>query len=330
MKNYKQLTYQQRYTIEVMLKRKIKKSVIAQAIKVNESTLYRELRRNKRPEGDYRSNHAEILADKRKKEGHYKRKLSDEMIQVINNKLSRQWSPEQIKGYCDLNGIEMVSHERMYQYVWEDKRNGGVLYTHLRNSNKGYKKRYGTKDKRGMIPNRISIEQRPAIVNNKERIGDWEIDLIVGKNHKGAILTAVERKTGFLVMSKTDGKKAKSVKTKTINALAAYKDIVHTITNDNGKEFALHEKVASKLDCQVYFSSNSAHPYASWERGINEYTNKLIRQYLPKSKELNQVKTKEIYQIATKINNRPRKKLSYKTPMEMLNNKFITNLALSG
>jgi len=326
MYNYKQLTSEQRYTIEVMLKKGIQKALICSSIQVSESTLYRELSRNKQPQGGYRSKYAQMLADERKKEGHYKRKLDDGMMRLIGNKLSKQWSPEQIKGYCDLNGIEMVSHERIYQYVREDKHNGGSLYTHLRHSNKRYKKRYGGKDNRGQIPNRVSIEQRPEVVNSKERIGDWEIDLIIGKNHKGAILTAVERKTGFLVMSKTDGKRAESVKNKIVNALAPYKDIVHTITNDNGKEFALHEKVAKKLNCDVYF----AHPYASWERGLNEYTNKLIRQYLPKSIELDKVDPREITQIANTLNTRPRKKLGYQTPIKILNDNLNPKLALSG
>jgi IS30 family transposase len=326
MQHYKQLTYEQRYAIEVMLKNGVSKKHVSEGIGKSESTIHREVNRNRKLRGSYRAVYAQMLADERKKEGHYKRKLDDDMIRLIDNKLSKQWSPEQIKGYCDLNGVEMVSHERIYQYVWEDKRNGGVLYTHLRNSGKRYKKRYGSKDNRGQIPNRISIEQRPEVVNNKERVGDWEIDLIIGKNHKGAILTAVERKTGFLVMSKTDGKKAQSVKVKTVNALAPYKDIVHTITNDNGKEFALHQKVASKLDCDVYF----AHPYASWERGLNEYTNKLIRQYLSKSMELDKVDARRINQIANRINARPRKKLGYQTPIKILNDNLNPKLALSG
>lgn len=326
MLNYKQLNYEQRYTIEVMLAKQISKSIISQAIGVNESTLYRELNRNKQKQGVYRASYAQMLADERKKEGHYKQRFTNTMVKIIHKKLTLQWSPEQIKGHCNLHDIDMVSHERIYQFIWEDKRNGGSLYHHLRNKGKRYRKRYASKNNRGGIPNRVSIEQRPKLVELKQRVGDWEMDLIVGKAHKGAILTAVERKTGFLVMSKTDGKKAKSIKNKSINALAPYKQIVHTITNDNGKEFVEHQKIAKKLACNIYF----AHPYSSWERGLNEYTNKLIRQYFPKSIALDQLDEREIYKVATKINNRPRKKLGYQTPMKVFNDNFNPTLALSG
>ena len=326
MKTYKQLNYEQRYAIETMLKSKQSKYKIATAIGISESTLYRELKRNSKKPGSYRSGYAQMLSDERNKEGHYKKRLDDTMIRIIKDKLTtQQWSPEQIKGNCDLQGIDMVSHERIYQYIWEDKRKGGFLFSHLRNSGKRYKKRYGAKDNRGHIPNKVSIEQRPAIVNNKERVGDWEVDLVIGKNHKGAIFTAVERKTSFLVIGKTEGKKACSVKKKIINGLAPYMQIVHTITNDNGKEFAQHQKIAEKLNCDVYF----AHPYASWERGLNEYTNKLIRQYLPKSIEIERVDQRELVQIANKINNRPRKKLGFQTPIKLLNDNFNQILALA-
>ena len=220
----------------------------------------------------------------------------------------------------------MVSHERIYQYIWQDQSNGGELYIHLRNSAKKYKKRYGKKDQRGQIPNRISIDERPEIVDLKERVGDWEADLIIGKNHQGAVLTIVERVTGYSLMAITDGKKAVDVKKKMINTLAPFKELVHTITNDYGKEFAEHQKVAKKLQADVYF----AHPYSSWERGLNEYTNKLIRQYLPKSISLRGLNPLVIYGIQEKLNNRPRKKLGYKTPNQVFFSNFDNRLALAG
>lgn len=319
MKTYKQLTFEQRYAIESMLKSGSGKGVIAKSIGVSKSTVYRKVTRNKQPRGTYRAQYAHILADERKREGHYKQKLSDSMISLIKARLKEKWSPEQIVGYCRDQGIAMASHERIYQYIWQDKAHGENLYTHLRNSGKIYKKRYGSKDNRGQIPNKISIDQRPEHVNERQRVGDWEIDLIVGKNHKGAILTAVERKTAFLAMVKTDGKKAHSIKKQLINALAPYKKHVFTITNDNGKEFALHQSYAKNLECDVYF----AHPYASWERGLNEYTNKLIRQYLPKNMSLDQVEPAEIQRIALQINNRPRKKLGFEKPQDLFLANFV-------
>jgi len=316
---YKQLTFEQRYTIELMLKQDISKARIAITIGRSESTLYRELKRNCTIRGLYRATYAQMCADERKKEGHYKTFFSDIMKAIVIEKLTKeQWSPEQISGRCKAQGIDMVSHERIYQFIWQDKRQGGTLYHHLRHGSKKYRKRYGINDKRGSIPDRVSIEQRPEIVNNKSRIGDWEMDLIVGENHKGAVLTLVERKTSFSLLAQTDGKKAVSIKKQAVNTLAPYKEQVHTITNDNGKEFTMHKQIGEKLQADIYF----CHPYSSWERGLNEYTNKLIRQYLPKKTDLRNLETEYLNLIIKKLNNRPRKKLDFKTPMEVFLNNF--------
>lgn len=316
---YKQLTFEQRYTIELMLKQNISKACIAITIGRSESTLYRELKRNCTIRRLYRATYAQMCADERKKDGHYKTFFSDRMKAIVIEKLTKeQWSPEQISGRCKVQGIDMVSHERIYQFIWQDKRQGGTLYQHLRHGSKKYRKRYGVNDKRGSIPDRVSIEERPEIVNNKSRIGDWEMDLIVGKNHKGAVLTLVERKTSFSLLAQTDGKKAASIKKQAINILAPYKEQVHTITNDNGKEFAMHKQIGEKLQADIYF----CHPYSSWERGLNEYTNKLIRQYLPKKSDLRNLEIEYLNLIIKKLNNRPRKKLDFKTPMEVFFNNF--------
>ena len=227
------------------------------------------------------------------------------MISFIKEKLeNEQWSPEQIKGYCDKNNIAMVSHERIYQFIYSDQSQGGNLYKHLRTGNNKYKKRYGKhKNRKEIIKNKVSIEERPPIINNKERFGDWEIDTIVGKNHKGAIVTIVERKSNFILMRKLKTKKAKDLAKQTIRMLAPYKDLVHSITSDNGTEFAEHEYIAKKLNTKFYF----AHPYSSWERGLNEYSNKLIRQYIPKKSDFNDLNSLDIFQINNKLNNRPRK-----------------------
>ena len=264
---YKQLNFEQRYSIEMMLKSKIKKKEIFRSLNIAESTFYRELKRNSKTRS-YSAKHAQMLADERKKEGHYKKVFSFSMESIIKEKMSpEQWSPEQIVGWCKLNSIEMVSHERIYQYVWDQKKQGGELYKHLRTGQRKYKKRYGSKSGRGQIPNKVSIEERPEIVDAKERVGDFESDLIIGKDHKGALLTIIDRYSSYLLIEDVKGKKADMVTKMTINALAPHKKWVSTITNDNGKEFAGHEKIAKKLECDVYF----AHPYSSWERGLNEY-----------------------------------------------------------
>jgi len=226
------MNFEQRYTIECMLKQKQSKSTIASTIGKSETSIYRELKRNCRPRGSYNAKYAQILADERKKEGHLKKHFTPKMQKYIRGKITReQWSPEQIAGRCKQEGIEMVSPERIYQFIWQDKVDGGLLYKHLRNAEKKYKKRYGSKDHRGQIPNKVSIEQRPEIVDKKERIGDFESDLIIGKDHKGALLTIIDRYSSFLLIEDVKGKKADKVAKMTINALAPYRKWVFTIQN---------------------------------------------------------------------------------------------------
>ena len=282
---YKQLTYEQRYAIEHMLKEKHCKKSIISTLKLSESTFYRELKRNCKSRS-YNAKYAQMLSEERKRTGHYKTCFTFEMEKIIRSKMiDFQWSPEQIVGWSKLQNIDMVSHERIYQFILKDKKEGGLLYKQLRTGQKIYKKRYGSKDTRGSIPNRVSIDKRPCVVQNKERIGDLEIDLIIGSNHKGALLTIVDRKTSYVFIEPLKSKNAQEVTKAIHNALIPYKQWVKTITSDNGKEFALHQKIAKKLEIDYYF----AHPYASWERGLNEYTNKLIRQYFPKKMELNNI-----------------------------------------
>ena len=191
---HKQLTFEQRYAIEQMLKDKHSKKSIISTLELVESTFYRELKRNGKKRV-YTAKHAQMLAEERRKTGHYKTVFSTVMETIIKDKMvNHQWSPEQIVGWCRSQTIKMVSHERIYQYVLRDKQAGGLLFKHLRTGQKVYKKRYGSKDRRGAIPNKISIDDRPEIVQNKERVGDFEIDLIIGANHKGALLTIVDRK----------------------------------------------------------------------------------------------------------------------------------------
>lgn len=172
----------------------------------------------------------------------------------------------------------MVSVETIYKYIWQDKKQGGILYTHLRHNGKRYRKRGAAKDSRGILRNQVSIDKRPLIVDQKTRFGELEIDTVIGKNHKGALLTINDRQTGLVWIRKLMDKEAESLAIETVNALLPFKDMIHRITADNGKEFALHERIAKELKVDVYF----AHPYHSWERGANENTNGLIRQFFPK------------------------------------------------
>jgi IS30 family transposase len=222
------------------------------------------------------------------------------------------WSPEQISLWLKtVSGIR-ISHEWICQYILKDKAGGGDLYTHLR-CKKVRRKRYGSYSRRGQIVGRVSIDECPEIVDSRFRIGDCELDTIIGKGHKQDIVSLIERKTRFTLIQKVERKTAQCVTNAIINLLSPYSEYVITMTSDNGKEFADHKTIASKLDADFFF----AHPYASWERGLNENTNGLIRQYIPKGRDLKTVTQKEISQIMYKLNNRPRKCLGMKTPNQV-------------
>jgi IS30 family transposase len=314
----KQLTITQRYEIQSLKKAGYNQTRIALELGVHKSTISRELKRNSQKRS-YNALKANAQCEERRKEAFKHKKFDISMKLFIQTKLADEWSPEQINGYCSIHTIPMVSIERIYQYVYQDQKQGGLLYDKLRTRIKKRRKRRSSKERRGSITNRVGIELRPKLVEDKERFGDWEGDTIIGKNHQGAIITLVERKSKFTVMAKPKGKKADSVRKEIINALAPFKQLVHTITFDNGKEFSEHEKIAAKLNAQIYF----AHPYSSWERGLNENTNGLIRQYLPKKTCLRETEIQTINNIANKLNNRPRKTLNFKTPYQVFMANFI-------
>lgn len=308
-RKYKQLTDTQRYQIEAYLKAGMTKKFIIEQLQIDRSTLYRELNRNSSRRGLYRAKSAQALCDERKERYGRARKFDKTReLKIIHWLNKEQWSPKQIVGYCSKQGIEMVSHERIYQFIRADKAKGGSLYKELRHKLKHRKRPIG---KHIPVKDRVSISERPEIINNKQRFGDWEVDTIIGKNHKGAIVTIVERKTAFFMMQKLDqGKDAKGLAKQLTEMLLPYKKIVHSITSDNGCEFAEHKTISKKLQADFYF----ANPYASWERGVNEYTNKLIRQYIPKGSDFDKLTTQQITEIQHKINRRPREKLNFENP----------------
>ena len=326
-KNYHHLTIEQRYKIDVLLRADHKQSFIAAQLQVSKSTLSRELKRNRTKTGSYNARAAHENAQVQKERFSHNRKFSPAMERFIRDKLSNeQWSPEQIAGYCKQNDIPMVSHERIYQFIYQDKADGGQLYKHLRVAYKMYRKRYGSgKNKRSIIKDRVSIDQRPDCINNKERVGDWEIDTIVGKGNKGAIVTIAERATAFVLIARLNGKNALDLARAVVRLMAPFKDLVLSITADNGLEFAMHKHITDKLETEFYF----AHPYSSWERGLNEYTNKLIRQYIPKKTDFNDVNDQQIRNITMKLNSRPRKKLNFKSPGTIFLNSFNSEVALA-
>lgn len=312
--SYKQLTYEQRYQIYALLKTGINQTQTARIVGVDKSTISRELQRNQGQRG-YRPKQAHQKALKRRNKA--KTRISKAEWQIIDDRLKDDWSPEQISNKLKQLYSIQVSHEWIYHHVQEDKQQGGKLYEHLRRPKK-YRKHAGKGDQRGQIPNKTSIEERPEVVERRERIGDWEADTIIGRGHQGAVVTLVERKRRFLRMGLVENRTKNAVKDTMIRLLSGYP--VHTITCDNGKEFAAHEEIAEALDAAVYF----AHPYASWERGTNENTNGLIRQYIPKDTNFKELSVEDMRFIEDQLNFRPRKCIDFDLPMVFLKNHCCT------
>ena len=308
--SYHQLTRDQRYQIRALIDGAHNQSQIAAIVGCHKSTISRELSRNRGHKG-YRPFQAQALAGSRRYQSHPPR-IAPQTWSDVELLLRQQWSPEQIAGRFKLEQHAPVSHEGIYLYIYADKRQGGSLYRHLR-SQKKQRKRYGGQSRQAQIPNRISIDERPAIVSSKSRLGDWEADTIIGARHKGAILSCTERKSKLTLLRKLKTKGAIEVKRNCIDLLLPCADQVHTITVDNGKEFSDHRDIAAVLQTAVYF----AHPYASWERGLNENTNGLIRQYFPKKSDFATITDQQVQTVAAKLNNRPRKTLGFRTPNEV-------------
>jgi IS30 family transposase len=311
---YHHLTRDQRCQFYTLKKRGDSVSVIADELGVHRSTIYREQKRNTGKRG-YRFKQANDKAlERRQIISSQKRKMTNSTISIIKEKLRLQWSPVQISGWIKGQiGMMAVSHETIYQYVWADKRKGGTLYKEFRHSGKKYNKRSKGTAGRGCIPNRVDIDERPAIVEEKTRLGDWELDTIIGTGQSGAIVSMVDRASKLTMLVKTSGKTAQEVTHALLSRLSPIKEFVHTLTADNGKEFANHQQVSEALDTGFYF----AKPYHSWERGLNEHTNGLVRQYFPKSKRFDEMSAAELMEVEILLNKRPRKVLEFSTPIEV-------------
>lgn len=301
---YTQLTYEQRYQIYGLLKIKNSQQEIANIVGVDKSTISREIRRNTRGRG-YRPKQAHQLATNRSQ--NKRLRIGEDQWKLVKERIQFDLSPEQVSNDLKKIGLE-ISHEWIYQYVYLDKKNGGNLHTHLR-CQKTYRKRTGKYDRRGRIIGQISIDERPEVANERKRLGDWEGDTIVGARHKGAVLTLVDRKSGYTLLAGLPKREAELLSEQATRLLNSVPH-VKTLTLDNGKEFAKHAKIKTETKAEIYF----AHPYSSWERGTNENTNGLIRQYLPKSRRLDNVTEQELDFIMFRLNHRPRKRLGYLTP----------------
>jgi IS30 family transposase len=311
----------QRYEIELLRNQKYSMTKIAEIIGKNKSTISREIKRNcDQRNGVYKSELAQKKSIDRHKNKPKKISFTLAIQAYVIEKLMEDYSPEQIVGTALKDGLPCVSIERIYQFIWKDKKAGGKYFKHLRTKGKRYNKRGHLKGKRGILVNRVDIDLRPAVVEEKIRLGDLEMDLVIGKDHKGALLTINDRASGKLKMGKVESKEASEIEAKALELLEDWKPYLHTITTDNGKEFANHENIAKMLEIAFYF----AKPYQSWQRGANENLNGLIRQYFPKKYDFSLITSQRITEVENILNNRPRKRFGYKTPNEIFKQKLKT------
>jgi IS30 family transposase len=310
MPAYNRLTGANRIELYALKKAGLPQTAIATHIGVSPSTISRELGRNTGLRG-YQPKQAHRLANVRQTHLRNNR-ISDVTWEAIDEMIDKDWSPEQISGYLKANDLPSVSPEWIYQYIYTDKSQGGALHLHLR-CQKKRRKRRGTTERRGQIIGRICITERPEIVETRTRVGDWEADTVIGRLGGVVLVTLAERKSRFSLIIKAKNKTATAVSEAIIKAMQPHTNNVHTLTYDNGKEFAFHQQVSDALDAKGFF----AHPYHSWERGLNENTNGLIRQYLPKGKSFDDLTDKDVEAIMNKLNNRPRKCLEFKTPNQV-------------
>jgi IS30 family transposase len=294
---------------------KLSMSVIAATMKRSKSTISRELNRNTSEEYKvYLPDTADATARQRraKSKGRFKR-VSATTIEEVKQGLEQYHSPEQIAGRMKQEGKETVSYETIYQMIYANHQELGMSKQYLRQKQKR-RRRKGVKPKRGGIPNRVGIENRPAIADMKTEIGHWESDTVIGVNHSGVVVTHVDKASKYLVAGLAKNKTMEEINRVTINLLGRMEPAyLKTMTFDNGREFCGHEKLSESLKLQCFF----ANPYHSWERGLNEHTNGLIRQFYPKSTNFKIVKEEDFQKIVNLINHRPRKSLDYRTPHEV-------------
>ena len=324
--SYAHLTQKERFFIYHMRMAGWSAAKMGRALNRHRSTIGREVRRNVTPWGHYLDDHAERKAKARRKAVVVRPRADDAALMgYVERQIKARWSPEQIAGRLKtappthLAG-KVISHATIYRWIWACPDRAKRLRPHLRVAWRTRRKPYGKPSKRGQIPGRVSIDERPDVVDRRDRLGDWEGDTVVGKGRRGYVLTNVDRASRYLVTRKLDRPTAQAVEHSLYDAMRRLpKSKRQTQTFDNGREFASHKSIAERLGVDVYF----AHPYSSWQRGTNENTNGLLRQYLPKSRDFGSLTNFELAGYTWQLNNRPRKCLNYRTPAEVFHQRRV-------
>jgi IS30 family transposase len=311
---YRQITFAERYTLGLLRQRGLSPAAIARILGRHRSTIGREVHRNRaHSDGTYRPPLADWYARGRRSRSRRNRRFSLAQWERIQALLREDWSPEQVAGRLQRLGELAISHETIYRYIWADKRHGGTLYLHLRGARKRLRKRYGRYDSRGRLAGKRSIVTRPAAAETRRVIGHWEGDTMLGDSQAGpCVLSLVERKTGYLALGPLRRRTSAQVNQRARRLIRRQPHPVQTITVDNGTEFHEYAALERTTAARFYFAT----PHHAWERGTNENTNGLIRQYLPKGQSMTHLTQQDCNRIATKLNQRPRKRLGYQTPEE--------------
>jgi IS30 family transposase len=314
MAHYAQLTLSQRYQIQALHQQQLLQKDIASQVGVSAATISRELTRNRLADSTqpYQAQTAQQYTKHRRQRQAYK--FKDTLKKEVLKRLRERFSPEQISGVLTLEtGEKCISHETIYHYCYtHNDTDGQPLTRFLRIRHKKRYKKRGTPQKRGAIPHRVGIEERPAIVQTNTQLGHWEGDTIIGAEHDGVLLTLVERVTKYTIIVKLPSKEALFLAHQAVIHLKKCPLPVHSITFDNGKEFTEHRLISRGVEAPVYF----ARPYHSWERGLNENTNGLIRQYIPKGCKISIVRPSDVSWIQDQLNHRPRKTLGFLSPIQ--------------
>lgn len=315
MKKYTQLSLEERYILGLHKSKETPIPEIARILGRDRTTVWREIQRNRchRTDNAYRPSKANARAKSRRSLSRRNLHHSKTQWKLVEEKLREFWSPEQISiRFRELDIFE-ISHETIYRYIWNDKKHGGDLYLCLRQAYKLRRKRHNSRDSRGRKAGKRMIEDRPKHVEYRRKVGHWEIDTVMGKGSKDCIVTIVERMSGYTLIGKLDDRTTETLNQRTITLIDKHIDRFETITADNGTEFNQYEHIEEKTGVLFYF----ANPYHSWERGTNENTNGLIRQYLPKGESMALLTQAKCNAIAKKLNQRPRKRLNGLTPEEV-------------